>query len=154
MWQKVSVSGTPPPARLDHAMCAIKIPVSSAATSNGQGPLEQADFDERQATIGACKSKTMKKDNSISCTSFQAVTIIDPEVATASSLETVSEQMEELKVKETNEASSEDQGPMAGDSGVSGGGEIGTDEWVSALFVFGGMDTLGNVHGDSFILVP
>lgn len=145
-------------------MCAIKIPVSPAGPSSKQGPPEQADYTERIATIDACESRTMKKkDNSISCTSFQAVTIIDPEVEafspTASTIEEVSEQMEDLKVKEGNVTSDVEErngpGDVSWDSGVGDGGTVGgTDEWVSALFVFGGMDTFGNVHGDTFILVP
>ena len=40
--------------------------------------------------------------------------------------------------------------------GVTGNGGSRQEEcgWVSAVFVFGGMDTTGNIHGDSFLLVP
>ena len=43
-----------------------------------------------------------------------------------------------------------------GEEGGRRGGEGGEEgwRWVSALFVFGGMDTAGHIHADSFIFVP
>lgn len=198
MWQKLLISGPPPPARLDHAMCAIKIPVIPAgpvgteardSTNTGTVPLnlEQAKNLERKEK---CESKMLNAGSSLpengkSNGSFQAVTIIDPEVADvslpiASPIELVSRGLDELGVQKTCAAGGavtktelERSGGEAargtdvvhGFTGAGGTGDgVGADggvvdqaggcEWISAVFVFGGMDTLGNIHGDSFILVP
>lgn len=43
------------------------------------------------------------------------------------------------------EGEREQEGPTDGHEGC---------QWVPALFVFGGIDTAGNIHSDSFVLVP
>lgn len=37
MWMRLSICGAPPPARLDHAMCSIRIPVLSTHTDITKG---------------------------------------------------------------------------------------------------------------------
>jgi hypothetical protein len=105
----------------------------------------------------------LEKDNSRNSTSFQAVTIINPEVTVESS---DSEQRETASTLEPGRSVSADGSGVAERTDSMGGGIEGTGsiagaggdgdmvEWIPAVFVFGGMDTYGNVHGDSFILVP
>ena len=147
VWEQCAISGPPPPARLDHAMCAIRLPIELPKPVEASESRTTADDSERQDTVNACETRTLNKDISISCTSFQAVTIVDPESSSSlPSTSSVEQDSGGSMRKGVNTASSATVGVQDG-----GGGEV---EWIPALFVFGGMDTLGNVHGDSFILVP
>ena len=54
-WRGVSVNGPPPPARLDHAMCSVLIPVASGGTaevaSTGKLNCEYLDTVKQRRTI-------------------------------------------------------------------------------------------------------
>ncbi len=174
LWRKVSISGPPPPARLDHAMCAIKIPVRPAQPAQPaelelQARREQTGFLDEAECLQTCESSERP---------FQAVTIINPEVAMESNFSvTKPPAMANGQVsRESKVAGSSDIAVATGGIAMATGdvtvatsntamatGDIAVatgdasaqgTEWISAVFVFGGIDTRGNLHGDTFILVP
>ena len=165
-WRHVEVSGAPPPSRLDHAMCAINIPIPSS-TSAQEKPVHSTTFSsvetrtQHSLSGGSLSTESSQTSSSSFATTsqsggtsqssssgFQAVTVIDPEDTSSANFtvsqslgvplngDEVAEKLQGLHVKEKEEEGAEQY------------------EWVPALFVFGGMDTTGIVHGDAFILVP
>ncbi len=159
------ISGGPPPARLDHAMCSIKIPVPSTLPQDKTTPPNHIKGKTAQAPKASHSGGSLSESSQSSSASFHTVTIIDPEDTTGSNFsileakeacvteeEQVSGKLEGLSVREEGEGE-----PKKVKEQVLGKLESlkGEDcDWVSALFVFGGMDTTGIVHGDAFILVP
>ena len=175
-------------------MCAIKIPVSTpvqpaearehraekddvnddsnnssggkASGVNGQSVVTQV---EKGSDCGGSSVLVQTVDSlNGEKSSFQALTVIDPEstsdftvnAASPEAQQDVSTEMRGLSVEEKGTA-----GTHAGELEGTGSAECGeslassgrggtSNKWVSAVFVFGGMDTLGNIHGDAFILVP
>lgn len=150
MWSKVDVSGAPPPARLDHAMCSINIPVPSTSIRGKTTPKNHAQ--ENLITAKASNSGGSLAESNQSClSSFQAVTVIDP-VDTSGSSFSVSERQEEERITAEEKVAGQLES-LSVREGEMKDCSLGC-EWVSALFVFGGMDIAGTVHGDAFIFVP
>ena len=151
MWSLVEVSGAPPPSRLDHAMCSIRIPVPLAPTAHKTAPpsLTKAKAPQAQAarTQQSHSGGSLSNSSQSSSSSFQAVTIIDPGDTSGSNFSVSQSESDHVTV-DSEQVAAKLQGLCVKE-------ESGEEwEWVPALFVFGGMDTAGVVHGDSFILVP
>lgn len=195
-WSKVEVSGPPPPARLDHSMCAIRIPlprtqaesventtekknvvsekIEEARTEDGddvgrsrcglEEKCDEAKGENDALRVELCTSalKQATGPNSVHSAGttlrtdveaeavpkeegkFQAITVINPatmedgstslnpeSAAIGHEIVVTSEKMSELRLREEKDHGS-----------------------IPALFVFGGMDTTGHIHGDAFIFIP
>ena len=144
MWTHVKISGNPPPSRLDHAMCSIKLPVppvgdrgDTAPTNHVKGKVAQPLGTEMSHSLGS-----LTESSQCSSSNFQAVTVVDPEDLSCSNFSV------------SDAVSVEDQvsGQLKGLSMSSE--EKGEWDLVDGLFVFGGMDTAGVIHGDAFVLLP
>lgn len=151
MWIHVEISGIPPPSRLDHAMCSIKLPVPSPSLTGARDKTTPSTHIKEKATQllkteASHSGGSLTESSQSSLASFQAVTVIDPEDSSVSNF-SVSEAKAGC-VTEEEQVSGQLEGLSVGE------GERAEVKWVDALFVFGGMDTAGIVHGDAFVLVP
>lgn len=212
-WDHVDISGPPPPARLDHAMCTILLPTPSSSLDTQSAhsfTYKDEPRDPSGCSLDQAKGEEVEKSDSTPSASHlqtpRTVTLISPDSvekqdftlvtqSTASNaspdttlqedatnttssdreIATTSDSIAEKKMEslaatlyETNLSSPD--GPKANDSSsetdsinshstVKKGSTVGTAEcgvpkMVPILFVFGGMDTSGNIHGDSFVFSP
>ena len=149
-WEHISIVGPPPPARFDFAMCAVKIPVGNPGpadtTSSGHDSVK-ADEGKNigvDITSHTPASQTEETEDTVQTVrgnlpiekSFQAITIVDPEGVSSAK-------------------SAQDSLPRGANRVVSGmhqhGGEL---HWMDVLYIFGGIDSSGEVHSDSFLIAP
>ncbi|XP_064398745.1 rab9 effector protein with kelch motifs-like isoform X2 [Halichondria panicea] len=180
-WRGVSVNGPPPPARLDHAMCSVLIPVASGGT---------AAVASTAATMKASLNKTATATHPTTSqpTAINTITLISPDsveerdfsLVTQPKPPTVSEcgtdtssttdkSMATTTTKDSTDANtlsdtlrkSKIDPPTSGSLPQESFDLIRSSsvvennvEWVPGLFVFGGMDTSGHIHGDCFVLCP
>lgn len=128
-------------------MCSIKIPVlhvSSSSEDSGASGEKEGDKAGQEK-----KKERMKENVGSGASSFQTVTIIDPEdgagtpnhAVTGYSISTtkpITRGAERVPLRDV------DTTPQAKEE----------CDWIPAVFIFGGMDSLGHVHGDSFLFVP
>jgi len=159
-WERLSILGPPPPARFDFAMCAVKVPVlrrrDAADTKTSEdGSVKEADCRNTALEITSNKpARKPKKDEEVAEkrieadrktsskeSSFHAITIVDSE-----------------GVSPTNSASDSttilsDASQVASDIQQHGGG-CGELHWIDTLYIFGGIDSSGEVHSDSFLISP
>lgn len=178
-WEKVDISGAPPPpARLDFAMCSVQLPVSrqlppsapcAAPPRNeracdvasdimddggcGDGKEEvpqwvrsadtQELVDDRHGDDGGKdREQTRERENADSAAGpCQTVTIINPEDSA----------LKFSAFSSTPTLWKPESAPLNIDTAPCEGVEF---DLVPALFVFGGVDSSGHIHGDSFIFVP
>ena len=207
-WDYVDISGPPPPARLDHAMCTVLLPTSSSSrgtheaetsgysvdpakveggersasassSSHLQTPktvtiispdsVEQQDFTLMASTLSATSdagpNAILQEDTKIFADASK-----DPcknaltEVATASdsvaqrNVESLASTLHKTNLSPSDNLKPKDstsEEKIEEDSSTSVGiAECGVPEMIPVLFVFGGMDTSGNIHGDSFVFSP
>ena len=157
--------GPPPPARFDFAMCSIKIPVLQPAAQTPELQKNESGHrgDKKDKTDikseMEVKAESDCKKGSEEVTfppperkSFHAITIVDPDEKECTG------PVESVPAADEKECT----GPVESVPAVAGivdsidrippsGDKL---QWTSALFVFGGIDSSGLVHSDSFVLVP
>ena len=152
------IKGAAPPARLDHAMCSIRVPIPCNHTKNLHNLATTVDDGLKTKVETPSNFVSSGEDTSTNATdcrqkeeghfgdggsdkkSFQAITIIDPsgkDFPTSKPSTVDCDEINNTAGKFLQDSDSEE-----------------TCELVSALFIFGGMDTSGNIHGDSFVLFP
>eukprot|EP00731_Ephydatia_muelleri_P037613 Em0520g4a len=135
-WKKITPSTPPPPSRLDHSMCSLMWPIlqSEGCRSlplQATGPSEMGgQMGERIVTVIGSE---LAGDAALSCVG---------EADNDQELGTVLEELKDLTLDADTSASSQ------------WSCEDAIYTCIPALFVYGGMDTAGNIHGDSFLIVP
>ncbi len=149
-WDIVAFTGPPPPARFDFAMCTIEIPTCQVTSGNRENivheisePVKDDENTSVKETSGEAKYSSeacgdSESASSVRQTSFNSVTVINPsgrdfEGVPDDSLQKFrgdEDRIEKLEVSSGNIC------------------------WTDALYIFGGLDSAGEVYNDSFILVP
>lgn len=135
-WKKITPSTPPPPARLDHSMCSLMWPVVQNEGCKPQ-PIQHATPSEMEGL----------KD-------LRMVTVIGAEIAGDMGLSSRGEATNDQELDSTLEELKD----LTLDSGSAASSQQSCEDaiytCIPALFIYGGMDTAGNIHSDCFLIVP
>ena len=182
MWNEVKINGAAPPSRLDHAMTTITLNLPHTPSHSTSSPnsheshlthLTTASATPHLVTVLAPEIKddvtktnddVMDKPALQPCDSAQGSGDLSKDLPKNG----VAKDEDNVKNKccgvESGKVESEENSVCCsrneeGFAGANGGVTqdmvaVNEDGVVTALLVFGGMDTFGNIHSDCFLLVP